>query len=406
METGKNIVLVGGGAAGFFAAINLAEQRPDYKITLVERSKKVLEKVRISGGGRCNVCHAEFDPRELVKAYPRGGKALRGPFTRFCSGDTVGWYADRGVDLKIEDDGRMFPVSNSSSTILECLQDSAERAGVRVLLSHAVERIEQHNGWLVHLKAGSSLRADAVVMAPGSSPQMWKMLQRLGHTIVPAVPSLFTFNIKDSRLADLPGLSVPLAQIKVLGTSLKEEGPLLITHWGLSGPAILKTSAWGARILNEKGYQFEIQVAWVPGKNPEAIADELRSVAKSQVRKTILSNSQFGLPNRLWKRLGETAGIRPDQRWADLNKAQTRALATELTAGRYQVNGKSTFKEEFVTAGGVSLKEINFKTMESKLFPGLYFAGEFMDIDAITGGYNFQAAWTTSWIAAQSIAGD
>ena len=403
----KSIVVVGGGAAGFFAAINCAEQFPDCEVVILERAKEVLGKVRISGGGRCNVCHEEYDPRELVKSYPRGAKALIGPFHRFCTGDTVGWYYERGVELKTEEDGRMFPVTDSSATIVDCLWGSAIAAGVEVKTQVNVKDLEQtaDGKWKLDCGKAGHFEADAVLLAPGSNPRIWNMLEALGHSIVPPVPSLFTFNVKDPRIEGLMGLSVPAAEVRVAGTKLLASGPLLVTHWGFSGPAVLRVSAWGARELNALNYNFEMRLNWTPAHHMESMIEALGACRKDSARQQVVLRPQFGLPKRLWRRLCEAARIPEALRWADLSNAQLRALAAELTDGRYPVRGKSTFKEEFVTAGGVALKEVNFKTMESKVLPGIFFAGEVLNIDAITGGFNFQAAWTTGWLAAKGMGG-
>ena len=397
-----DILIAGGGAAGFFTAINIAEINPKLKIAILERGKEVLSKVRISGGGRCNVTHACFIPDELVKFYPRGEKELKGPFNRFCSGDTIEWFERHGVELKIEEDGRMFPVTDSSQTIIDCFLDTAKKLGIQVLLGESIQSLyKAENHWKIETNKETFL-TEKLVMATGSNPKMWDMLQKMGHTIVPPVPSLFTFNIKDSRIKDLMGVSA-MASVKVKGTKLEAAGPLLITHWGMSGPAILRVSAWGARELFVKNYQFVLQVNWLNDVYTDDCEGQLRELKQEHGKKTVVKRSPFDFPNRLWESLVTAAGIGLETRWADLSKSQLQALASQLTNGEYNVNGKSTFKEEFVTAGGIDLKEVNFKTMESKLLPGMYFAGEILNIDAITGGFNFQNAWTGGYIAAQSV---
>lgn len=397
-----DILIAGGGAAGFFTATNIAETNPKLKIAILERGKEVLSKVRISGGGRCNVTHACFIPDELVKFYPRGEKELRGPFNRFCSGDTIEWFERHGVELKIEEDGRMFPVTDSSQTIIDCFLDTAKKLGIQILLGESIQSLyKAEDHWKIETNREVFL-AGKLVMATGSNPKMWDMLQKMGHTIVPPVPSLFTFNIKDSRIKDLMGVSAT-ASVKVKGTKLEAAGPLLITHWGMSGPAILRVSAWGARELFAKNYQFVLQVNWLNDVYADDCEEQLRELKQEHAKKTVVKRSPFDFPNRLWESLVTAAGIGPETRWADLSKNHLQALASQLTNGEYNVNGKSTFKEEFVTAGGIDLKEVNFKTMESKLLPGMYFAGEILNIDAITGGFNFQNAWTGGYIAAQSI---
>jgi predicted Rossmann fold flavoprotein len=402
-----NIIIVGGGAAGFFAAIRCAELRPEAKVIILEAGREVLNKVKISGGGRCNLTHACFVPKELAKYYPRGQRELIGPFHRFCSGDTVDWFEKRGVPTKIEDDGRMFPITDNSQTIVDCLQDSARRAGVEVRLQQRVQELKPpmdgQGYWLVRTK-DQVYTADAVLIAAGSSPAMWKLLGELGLAIVAPVPSLFTFNIKDPRIEGLPGLAVPLATVSIQGSKLKASGPLLITHWGMSGPAILRLSAWGARELAERKHQFSIRVNWL-SQSLEAVREALEARKQAVPKKLALGDPQLGLPARLWRSLAAAAGIGEHQRWSELGSKAFNKLTEELTAGQYEVQGKSTFKEEFVTAGGVDLKEIDFKTFQSKRFPGLFFAGEVIDIDAITGGFNFQAAWTGGWIAGEAMGG-
>jgi predicted Rossmann fold flavoprotein len=399
------IIIIGGGAAGFFTAITAAEANPNADITILERGKDVLQKVKVSGGGRCNVTHACFLPNELVKNYPRGEKALLSPFMRFSAEDTIEWFRQRNVELKTEDDGRMFPISNNSQTIIDCLEGEAERLNVKILRGYRVEDLEQvDNQWLVKTNR-QSFSVDKVMVAAGSSTAVWDLLKKLGHTIVEPVPSLFTFNIKDKRIDGLAGLSVPNALIQVEGIKLKTSGPLLITHWGMSGPAILKLSAWGARQLYGIDYQFVIRVNWIGQYNVEELKNILTLDIKAKyLKKLIAKTPQYQLSSRLWLRFLEAANITENMIWADISKKQIQNLAEQLVQGSYAVKGKSTFKEEFVTAGGVKRDEVNFKTFESKLLPNLFFAGEILDIDAITGGFNFQAAWTGGWIAGQTMA--
>lgn len=397
-----DILIIGGGAAGFFTAINIAEKNPQLKIAILERGKEVLSKVRVSGGGRCNVTHACFVPDDLVKFYPRGEKELRGPFHQFCSGDTIEWFERHGVKLKIEDDGRMFPVSDSSQTIIDCFLNATERLGIDVLTGQSVQSIfKTPEHWKVQTNH-DTFSCEKLIMATGSNPKIWEMLTEIGHTIVPPVPSLFTFNIKDKRIKDLMGLSA-LASVKVKNSKLEASGPLLITHWGMSGPGILRLSAWGARELYDKNYQFSIEVNWLNDVTLEETEIKLRELKHEHSKKVVSKKSPFAFPNRLWENLVLAAGIQADTKWADLTKTQLQNLATQLSKGEFQVNGKSTFKEEFVTAGGINLREINFKTMESKLLENLYFAGEILNIDAITGGFNFQNAWTGGFIIAEAI---
>ncbi len=402
MNQNFDIIIVGGGAAGFFTAINIVEKNPKLKVAILERGAEVLQKVRISGGGRCNVTHACFEPNELVKFYPRGEKELRGPFHQFCSGDTIEWFEKHGVELKIEDDGRMFPISNSSQTIIDCFLKATKKLGIAVLTGQSVQSIfKKDNLWKIETQNESYL-AEKLVMATGSNPKIWEMLQQQGHAIVSPVPSLFTFNIKDTRIKELPGVSAQVS-VKIKDTKLSSSGPLLITHWGMSGPAILKLSAWGARILHDKNYQFTIFVNWLNDIDTEEAEQILKKLKQEQPKKTVAKKSPFELTNRLWESLVLASGIANETKWADLSKTQIQNLAKQLTNSTFQVNGKSTFKEEFVTAGGIDLKEVNFKTMESKLHENLYFAGEIVNIDAITGGFNFQNAWTSGFIVANSI---
>ena len=402
MNQNFDILIVGGGAAGFFTAINIVEKNPSLKVVILERGSEVLNKVRISGGGRCNVTHACFEPNELVKFYPRGEKELRGPFHQFCSGDTVEWFEKHGVELKIEADGRMFPVSNSSQTIIDCFQEATKKLGIAVLTNQSVQSIfKKDTLWKVETQSETYL-SEKLILATGSNPKVWEMLQNFGHVVVSPVPSLFTFNIKDARIAALPGVSAQVS-VKVRDTKLESSGPLLITHWGMSGPAILKLSAWGARILHDKNYQFSISINWLNDVDTENLEKILKELKIEHAKKAVSKKSPFELTNRLWESLVIASGIDAETKWADLSKIQLQNLSNQLTNGLFQVNGKSTFKEEFVTAGGIDLKEINFKTMESKLHENLYFTGEVVNIDAVTGGYNFQNAWTSGFIVANSI---
>ncbi|MFW0738324.1 NAD(P)/FAD-dependent oxidoreductase [Flavobacterium sp. T12S277] len=397
-----DIIIVGGGAAGFFTAINIAEKNPKLKIAILERGKEVLSKVRISGGGRCNVTHACFEPNELVKFYPRGEKELRGPFHQFCSGDTIEWFEKHGVELKIEEDGRMFPVSNSSQTIIDCFLNATEKLGIKVLTGQSVQSIfKKDDCWKIDTQS-ENFAAEKLVMATGSNPKIWEMLQNQGHAVVSPVPSLFTFNIKDPRIKELPGVAAQVT-VTVKDTKLESTGPLLITHWGMSGPAILKLSAWGARTLFDKNYQFTIFVNWLNDVDAEDAEKKLKELKQEHAKKAVSKKSPFDFPNRLWESLVLASGIDTETKWADLSKNQLQQLVSQLTKATFQVNGKSTFKEEFVTAGGIDLKEINFKTMESKLHKNLYFAGEIVNVDAITGGFNFQNAWTSGFILANAI---
>lgn len=402
-----HIAMVGGGAASFFGAIACAEANPQAQITLLGGSAQLLSKVRISGGGRCNVTHACFEPAELVQYYPRGSKALRGAFSRFQPKDTVEWFRQRGVKLKTEADGRMFPVTDDSETIVDCLMRSAQKVGVQIYTSWmgvGLERIGER--FSITSKSGQQIQCDRILLATGSHPMGYRLAQQLGHSLIPSVPSLFTFNIRDPRLQDLAGVSVEKVkvQLQIPGQkALVQTGSLLITHWGLSGPAILKLSAWGARMLYDAHYQGELLINWLPELTMDQVREQLLQAKVEFPKRAIANYAPVQLPQRLWQRLVEAAGIAPDIRWADLSKQGVNRLLQELQQGIFHIQGKGVFKEEFVTCGGIPLKEVNFKTMESRCCPGLFFAGEILDIDAVTGGFNFQNAWTTGWIAGRSM---
>ncbi|MFA5551258.1 MAG: NAD(P)/FAD-dependent oxidoreductase [Trueperaceae bacterium] len=405
------VVVVGGGAAGFLAAITCKESTPAAQVTILEGAGQPLAKVRISGGGRCNVTHDQPDPALLVRHYPRGGRALRGPFTKFGPRQTVEWFERRGVTLKTEADGRMFPTTDDSSTIIDCLTGAARAAGVELRTRAPVIAIEHGEadgraGFRVQLRDGSAVAADRVLLATGGAPAGYRWAQSLGHSVEPPVPSLFTFNVDDPRLEGLAGVSVQHARVRVEGAKQAHEGPILITHWGLSGPAVLRASAWDARILHERGYRAVMTLDWRPDLNEGQVREVLQRAKEADKRKSVLAAGPFGLPQRLWRSLALHAGAVEGTRWADASKAVLAALAIEVHAGRYEVTGKGVFKEEFVTCGGVRLKEVDFATMESRVRPGLYLAGEILDIDGITGGFNFQSAWTTGWLAGQAMAAD
>ncbi len=405
----RQVSVVGGGAAGFFGAIACAEANPAARVTLYEATAHLLAKVKISGGGRCNVTHACFEPRELAQRYPRGGRELTGAFSRFQARDTVAWFESRGVPLKVEDDGRMFPTTDDSQTIVDCLQGAARRAGV-VVRTHcgvkSAERLAASASFRLTLTTGDIVTTDRLLLATGGNKSSagFEIARSFGHTIEPPVPSLFTFHLDDPRLKDLAGVSVEDAATAVAGTPLKERGPLLVTHWGLSGPAVLKISAWGARLLAERDYRFALRVNWAPKFNTETARAELERVRAAEPRKQVTTFCPFGVPLRLWERLVAAAGIAPTAPWTTLGNAALRALAAQVTEAEFAVTGKSLFKDEFVTCGGVKLSEVDFKTMESRLVPGLHFAGEMLDVDGVTGGFNFQAAWTTGWHAGRAMA--
>ena len=405
--TPRRIVIAGGGAAGFFAAIACAEEGTGREVVLLEKGTHPLAKVRISGGGRCNVTHACFDPRELAARYPRGGRALIAPFQRFQPRDTVEWFESRGVKLKTEADGRMFPVTDSSQTIIDCLNRAATDAGVQIFTQRGIGRAAKNanGGFELTLTNGDTLACDRLLLASGGcrTAPMGSLAESLGHTIEPPVPSLFTFHIDALWLREVPGLSVENVEASVPGSKLRERGPLLVTHWGLSGPAILRLSAWGARALHDCGYDFPLHIDWLPALHAEQIAAELQSRRATQPVRLVVNSPLAPLPARLWEQLVLAAGIARDTRWTTLPRAALLALATQLKRTELRVTGKSLNKEEFVTCGGVRLREVDFKTMESRICPGLFFAGEILDIDGITGGFNFQAAWTTGWIAGHAL---
>ena len=418
MADSLQVVVVGGGAAGFFSAITCAEQNPAAKVTLLEATAHPLAKVRVSGGGRCNVTHACFDPRELVKRYPRGGRELLGPFHRWQPRDTVEWFAARGVELKTEADGRMFPVTDRSETIVDCLLGAAEKAGVRLVTSlglrSAVGRPPPRPGaaplpphFALTLTDGSGLHCDRLLLATGGNRSSIGLTAAaaLGHAIEPPVPSLFTFHIDDPRIVGISGVSVPNVVTTVPGTKLRESGPLLVTHWGMSGPAILKLSAWGARELAAVNYTFRLGVNFSPPHTREPLGRELSGVRTANPRKQLGTWCPLELPLRLWEKLLGAARIAPDTLWANISNDVLSGLAAQIVAAEFAVVGKSMNKEEFVTCGGVRLSEIDFKTMESRICPGLHFAGEVLDIDGVTGGFNFQAAWTTGRLAGCALAG-
>lgn len=402
-----DIAIAGGGPAGFFAAIRCAELNPRLRILIVERASQTLGKVLISGGGRCNVTHACFDPSKLVTFYPRGGNELRGAFSRFQAADTVEWFEARGVRLKTEADGRMFPITDSSQTIADCLRNSAERAGVNVLLKTALVGVKKDatNGFRIEIRKEAkpiSIHAHKLLITTGNDRQTLEIVKSLGHSIEEPVPSLFTFNIKDRRIEGLAGVSVDHVIVRM--DTIVQQGALLITHWGMSGPAILRTSAWGARELHDRNYHVKLVVNWLGETSFDKALNTLRNNKewKENSRRKVSTHPAFSqIPSRLWNKLVEFVG---GKNWADLSNTELRQLATELTAGEFQIEGKGQFKEEFVTCGGVKLHEVDFKTMQSRIVDGLFFAGEILNIDGITGGFNFQSAWTTGWLAGNTLA--
>ncbi|MEL7357089.1 MAG: NAD(P)/FAD-dependent oxidoreductase [Cyanobacteria bacterium J06560_6] len=415
-EQGLSVAVIGGGAAGFFGAIASASTHPHAQVTLYEAGPQPLAKVRISGGGRCNVTHHCFDPAQLVQSYPRGGKALRGAFSRFQPKDTVQWFTQRGVKLKTEADGRMFPTTDDSATVVNCLERAAESAGVQVKVrSPIVSAKKVGNRFKLRLKSQQVVECDRLLLTTGSSPTGHRIAEALGHQLERPVPSLFTFNIADKRLHQLSGVAVSAAHVrlKVEGASKRElkalaqTGPLLITHWGLSGPAVLKLSAWAARSLYEQKYRAQVLVNWLPEWDQAQVRSELQQIKGDSGKKAIATYSPFSpISKRLWQYLIARIDIDTTLTWANLSKKQLNRLVTELTQGTFAVTGKGVFKDEFVTCGGVRLKEVDFKTMESRVCSGLYLSGEILNIDGVTGGFNFQSAWTTGWLAGQAIGYD
>lgn len=402
----KKLVVIGGGAAGFFCAVNAARMNRDLQVILLEKSNKLLSKVRISGGGRCNATHALFDITEMSKRYPRGQNFVKKTFHQFFTTHTIQWFEERGVKLKEEKDGRMFPITDSSQTIIDCLMKEANRYGVEIRMNFLVKEISvDHSQFTLHSE-GSLLQADYVCVACGGYPKagMFNWLQKLGHTIAHPVPSLFTFNLPKHPITSLMGVSIERARVKIEGSKLVEEGPVLITHWGLSGPAILRLSAWGARELALNNYDFKAHINWMPDENDQTLKKIISSFRHTVASKKIIQHNFANLPNRLWQFLLKESGVADDARFAELPAKAENALIKNLVDYVVQVQGKTTFKEEFVTAGGIALTEVDANTMMSKKIPNLFFAGEVLDVDGITGGFNFQHAWTSGWIAAKSIA--
>jgi predicted Rossmann fold flavoprotein len=399
------IAIIGGGAAGCFAAANISSEKVR-DVMLFEKTGRLLQKVKISGGGRCNVTHACFDVPELLTRYPRGKHLLKKSLYHFTPEDTINWFGQRGVSLKTEADGRMFPVTDSSQTIMDCLQREMEQRGVTVQYHKPVDTITKTDDrFSLYFADGSSYQADRVLIACGGFPkdQAYQWIRELGHTVQPPAPSLFTFNLPGHPITDLMGISMPSVKVRISGTKFSERGPLLITHWGMSGPAVLRLSARAARELSLRQYHFNIQVSWLDEAGDEELKGSFARVRQNYGKLQVLRKDPFALPKRLWQFLTARAGIGESTRWGELPAAQQQQLHNRLLYDVYEVKGKTTFKEEFVTCGGVSLSEINAQTMESRIVPGLYFAGEIMDVDGITGGYNFQHAWNSGWIAAMSI---
>ncbi len=403
MNNNHDVIIIGGGAAGIFAAINIGNNNPNLKILVLEKSAQLLAKVKVSGGGRCNVTHACFDPKELVKFYPRGEKELLGPFHQFQPGDTIAWFANRGVELKIEADGRMFPTTDDSQTIINCFLNEIKKYNIEIRYQSSVKNIEKIQQKFKINLLNDSLSCDHLIIATGgfNKIERYHFITELGHSIIPPNPSLFTFNLPKNELLSLQGVVCDV-EIKILDSKFIEQGPLLITHWGVSGPSVLKLSSWAARFLSDKNYEFDFMVNWI--SNNDGLKDLFDNYKQNFGNKKLINQFDLALPKKLKHFLLQKAGIPSELKWADINKNQLNKLIEVLTRDIYHSKGKTTFKQEFVSCGGVKLNEINFKTMESKLIPNLHFAGEVLDIDALTGGFNFQNAWTTAWIAAQNIA--
>jgi predicted Rossmann fold flavoprotein len=411
----EQLIVIGGGAAGFFCAVNAARMNSALKVTIVEKTNKLLSKVKVSGGGRCNVTHACFDIAAMSKKYPRGQNFVKKTFHQFFTTDTIEWFKERGVELKTEKDGRMFPVTNTSQTIIDCLLKEADKYGVQIMMKTEVRSLKPEVGGKMsdvgkfHIELSDSrfLTSDFVCIASGGYPKssMFDWLKETGHTIEEPVPSLFTFNMPGNLITKLPGISVENAKVKVQGTKLEEEGPLLITHWGMSGPVILRLSAWGAKELKDKNWEFIISINWIPDYNEISVKEKMQQLRFEMAAQKINNRNPFVLPNRLWEFLLLQSGINTEMRWADLPAKEQNKLIKNLCAFECNVKGKTNFKEEFVTAGGIKLNEVDANTMMSKKVPNLFFAGEILDVDGITGGFNFQHAWTSGWIAAKNITG-
>ena len=401
-----DLIVVGGGAAGFFGAIQAAEMKPGLRILILEKSTKLLAKVKVSGGGRCNVTHNCFDPIELSHHYPRGRKTLAKIFKQYEATETVGWFESRGVKLKAEEDGRMFPITDNSQTVIDCLLSEAHRHKIKIEMGEEVEKIERHEeAFDISSRTGKHYFSGKILIAAGGSPkkESYAWIESLGHKIIPPIPSLFTFNDSGNGFKDLMGVSVPHAEVKIAGTKLAQTGPVLITHWGLSGPGVIKLSAWAAEQLFQMSYAFTALVSWIGEVKEEDIRSQLTEYKSTKVKQKVFSNPLFGLPQRLWSRLCELSEINEEKIWGELPQKNLNKLIELLIRTPFNIKGKTTFKEEFVTCGGVDLKEVNTETMESTIVPGIFFAGEVLNIDGETGGFNFQSAWSTGYVAAKAI---
>ena len=400
------MAIIGGGAAGFFAAIRAAEKQPGARVVILEKTSKLLSKVKVSGGGRCNVTHDCTHVSQLIQHYPRGGNALKKLFGAFKVEDTIAWFAKRGVSLKVEADGRMFPTTDSSQTIIDCFLAEAQRLKIEIRISFGVQRLEKMpEGFVLHSLKGEAIQATQVLVACGgyARAESYQWLTDTGHSIVPPVPSLFTFNSPGNPLCQLAGVSVQKGLVKIEGTKLQYEGAVLITHWGLSGPAVLKLSAFGAEWIHEQQYSFNVHIRWVAESQEEELRKQLQAYQQAHPLRQVQGHPLFELAQRLWQHLCSQAEISPEQRWGELPKKKFNKLLESLYRDRHEIKGKTTFKEEFVTCGGIPLSEIQLPAMESRLLPGLFFAGEVLNVDGITGGFNFQNAWTTGWLAGTNM---
>ena len=407
MKKKNQIAIIGGGAAGFFTAINIKENNPSANVVIYEKTNQVLTKVKVSGGGRCNVTHACFDPTELIQYYPRGEKELRGPFHQFRTFDTIGWFANHGVELKTEDDGRLFPVSNDSQEIVDCFLNTCKEYQIKIELKKEVTAVNQPvDQFSIQFKDGKTTVVDQLVIASGGSSKLaaYDWIAKLGHSIIDPIPSLFTFNLSKHPITELMGLSVENVTINLENSTFETEGPLLITHWGLSGPAVLKLSSIAALELNKRNYQFGFRINWLHEQDLDATIELIENYKKEHPKRLIYKHKGVHIPTRLWEYLVKESLSNVSINYADISKKELNQLASNLVAQQFKANGKTTFKEEFVSCGGVDNKLIDFKTMESKVIPNLYFSGEVLNIDAVTGGFNFQSAWTTGFIAAKAIA--
>jgi predicted Rossmann fold flavoprotein len=408
-EKEYDLIVVGGGAAGFFGAIQSAEMRPGIRILILEKSTKLLAKVKVSGGGRCNVTHHCFEVVKLAGHYPRGEKSLRNVFKLYQAKHTVDWFYQKGVELKIEDDGRMFPITDNSQTVIDCFMREALKLKIKIEMGEGVTAlVKEHDHFCVYTHTGKNYYAKKILIASGGSPnaQAYDWIASLGHTIVAPIPSLFTFNDSEKKFKDLMGVAVPQAEVKITGAKFLQEGPLLITHWGLSGPAVIKLSAWAAVYLHEQKYDFTVLVSWIGSTKEEQIRAQLTNHKKERGKQKVVSNPLFSLPQRLWLRLCELSDVEENKIWAELPQKNINRLLEFLIRCPFQIKGKTTFKEEFVTCGGVDLREIDVETMQSTKVNGVFFAGEVLNIDGETGGFNFQSAWSTSFVAAKAIASE